>query len=345
MLSAGTNIQMLSENMTALPVEQLYQSLLHPKPEVLSRVKQLRIMRQVDIAQYNKNKKLLPYFVCGVFNPTVRRTENFAYTSYFVVDLDKLSEKQWDVENLRGRLELDNRVLLSFVSPSEDGLKLMFRLKDRCYDAGIYKVFYRAFVHRFSAQYHLEQVADTCTCDVCRACFLSVDEHAYYNPQADPVDIKDYLTTEDPASVFDLKREQDQRQAEEKAVEAEKTAAGTSTKEPDSDELSRVKEFLKMKKEKPMASKMPVYVPERLEQIMTDLRQFVDDQGIEVYETLDIQYGKKLRLRQGNRLAEVNLFYGKRGFSVVQVPRPTLSAELNEVSAELINVFFQDLTD
>ena len=180
MLSAGNNIQMLSESMTALPVEQLYQSLLHPQPDVLAKVKQLRIMRQVDIAQYNKNKKMLPYFVCGVFNPPIRRTENFAYTDYFVIDLDKLAERQLDLETLRGRLELDSRVVLSFASPSEDGLKLMFKLKTHCHDAGLYKLFYKEFVRRFSAQYHLEQVLDSCTCDVCRACFLSVDEFAYY---------------------------------------------------------------------------------------------------------------------------------------------------------------------
>ena len=41
----------------------------------------------------------------------------------------------------------------------------------------------------------------------------------------------------------------------------------------------------------------------------------------------------------GQKEAEVNLFYGKRGFSVVISPRRGTNEELNNVVAELIQQF------
>ena len=41
----------------------------------------------------------------------------------------------------------------------------------------------------------------------------------------------------------------------------------------------------------------------------------------------------------GVRLGEINLFYGKRGFSVVQSPRSGTSDELNRLLADLITSY------
>ena len=72
---------------------------------------------------------------------------------------------------------------------------------------------------------------------------------------------------------------------------------------------------------------------------MDELKHYVEETGVQLYEVQDIQYGKKLRFRMGQKLAEVNLFYGKRGFSVVQTPRGGTSAELNELMVQLVNGF------
>lgn len=64
------------------------------------------------------------------------------------------------------------------------------------------------------------------------------------------------------------------------------------------------------------------------------MKAFMDEMGLEVYEVIDINYGKKFRIRMGNKMAELNVFYGKRGFSVVESPRNGTDSELNDISAQ-----------
>ncbi len=343
MLLVGKNIQASAEPLQKIEVEYLFQSLQHPHPVVESRMRQLRIVRQTDAKMYSRLKKTLPYFVCGNFNPPIRKTENFAYIEYFVVDIDNLSEKQIDLASARNWIETDPRVVMSFVSPSEDGLKVMFRLKERCYDAGIYKLFYKEFVHRFSQQYNLEQVIDSSTCDVSRACFISIDPNAFYNPTAETIDLKEFLPIEDPSSLFAMKRTFDQEEKEqEKAAAAD---AQLVKSEPADDALDSIKQTLQMQREhRAKVPSLPIYVPERLEQIIDKLTNFIEHHGINVYDIVSIQYGKKLRCKLGARLAEINLFYGKRGFSVVQTPKACVSAELNSAVAELVQYYIDDNT-
>ena len=117
-------------------------------------------------------------------------------TEYFVVDIDHIEEKELSINDLKTKFTQDKRVVLCFVSPGQDGLKLIFRLKERCYDAGIYSIFYKLFLSKFGAEYNIQQVIDTRTSDVARACFVSMDANAYYNPEAEPVDLNQYLNTE-----------------------------------------------------------------------------------------------------------------------------------------------------
>ena len=174
MLLTGTNITGSADVLKKIPVDHLYHSLRNPKPEISAKIRQLRIVRRLDAKQYTALKRMLPYVVCGMFNPLYRRTENFAYIEYFIVDIDHLSDKGMNISEVRKRIEQDERTVLCFLSPGEDGLKVLFRLKERCYDAGVYFLFYKAFVRQFSLDCQLEQVVDARTCDVCRACFISV---------------------------------------------------------------------------------------------------------------------------------------------------------------------------
>ncbi|WP_211835053.1 hypothetical protein [Porphyromonas levii] len=54
---------------------------------------------------------------------------------------------------------------------------------------------------------------------------------------------------------------------------------------------------------------------------------------------INISYGKKIRASVGTNKAEINLFFGKRGYSVVQSPRTGTSAELNEALAKMVESF------
>lgn len=85
--------------------------------------------------------------------------------------------------------------------------------------------------------------------------------------------------------------------------------------------------------------KIVPYVPQQLNEIMGSLKSYVEETGIQLYEIINIQYGKKLRFRMGMKLGEINLFYGKNGFSVVQSPRCGTSADFNELMFQLVNSF------
>lgn len=336
MISIGKNITSSADMLQKVPVKYVYDCLRNPRPEIKSAIRQLRIIREIDSKQYSALKRQLPYIVCGMFNPPYRKNENFAYTEYFIIDVDHLSEKGLSVEETRRRLEKDQRVVLSFVSPGEDGLKLCFRLKERCYDSGLYTLFYKAFLSSFGGQYGLQQVVDGKTCDVSRACFLSEDAMSYYNPGAETVDLSAYVDLNNPFSMFEQKRMQDKFQGEQTANERKEKVPS----DPDKEAMDRIKQMLypKAKKQKP-----EVFVPHELDDVMLLLQPYVEQTGVTVTEVINIQYGKKIRFKMGMKQAEVNLFFGKRGFSVVQSPRTGTNAELNSLMAYLVLDFISKM--
>ena len=337
MLLFGTNIQSAADELKKVQEEYLYNSLRNPKPTIAATIQQLRIVYSMDAKAYAQLKRRLPYFVCGQFNPPFRRKENFAYTESFILDFDHLSSKQLSMKTIRDNIVKDEQVMMCFTSPSEDGLKVMFRLKERCYDAGLYSIFYKACAATFAMRHNLTQVTDSKTSDVARACFISIDPNAYFNPNSIPVDIKAYLDESNPDSLFNIKHEQDEH---DKVIKKSDDEQVPLPKDPDEDILTRIRQQLNPKAQLPV-EQHPAYVPERLNEIIAELKLFIEETGLQVTEIINIQYAKKIRARLGQKEAEVNLFYGKRGFSVVISPRLGTNEELNELLADLIKAFLQ----
>lgn len=337
MLLFGTNIQSAADELKKVQEEYLYNSLRNPKPTIAATIQQLRIVYSMDAKAYAQLKRRLPYFVCGQFNPPFRRKENFAYTESFILDFDHLSSKQLSMKTIRDNIVKDEQVMMCFTSPSEDGLKVIFRLKERCYDAGLYSIFYKAFAATFAMRHNLTQVTDSKTSDVARACFISIDPNAYFNPNSIPVDIKAYLDESNPDLLFKIKHEQDKH---DKVIKKSDYEQVPLPKDPDKDILTRIRQQLNPKAQLPI-EQHPAYVPERLNEIIAELKLFIEETGLQVTEIINIQYAKKIRARLGQKEAEVNLFYGKRGFSVVISPRLGTNEELNELLADLIKAFLQ----
>ncbi|WP_455070163.1 CRISPR-associated primase-polymerase type B [Prevotella aurantiaca] len=337
MLLFGTNIQSPVDELKKLQEEYLYNSLRNPKPAIAATIQQLRIVYSMDSKGYAHLKRKLPYFVCGQFTPAFRRKENFAYTETFILDFDHLSSKHLSLKAIREEIIKDEQVFMCFASPSEDGLKVMFRFKERCYDAGLYSIFYKAFAATFAMRHNLTQVADSKTSDVSRACFISVDSEAYYNPNCTPVDINAYIDETNPDSIFKLKSEQD---LHEKVAKKNNEAQAPKVKDPDKEILDHIRQQLNPNSRVQSESRS-VFVPERLNEVIDDLKKFLEEAGLQVTEIINIQFAKKIRARLGQREAEVNLFYGKRGFSVVISPRLGTNEELNELLADLIHSFLQ----
>lgn len=345
MLQFGKNIISACDALQKISVEDIYRATKNPKPETVNIIRRLRIIRNIDRKQYQVLKKQLPYLVCGIFNPHFRKTENFARISYFMLDIDNFSDKNLILSNLRKEVEADDRVVMCFTSPSEDGLKVLFKLSEPCYDAGLYSMFYKIFSMKFSIQHHLEQVIDNKTCDVARACFISMDPDAYYNPLATTVNIKSFLDIDNPTHLFDTKRELALSEKEKKQSDVNEIVENAQEKEKPvdvgDDVISNIKSILnpnsKIKREK-----AAIYVPEQLNDIMSDLQKYISQTGTTITDIINIQYGKKMKFKVGMRLAEVNLFYGKKGFSVVKSPRTGTNDELNTMMADLIQTYLNE---
>ena len=124
----------------------------------------------------------------------------------------------------------------------------------------------------------------------------------------------------------------------------EKPSQEEQTREPkadvDADIMRNIKAILNPKTlQRP---EKQVYVPEQLNEIMDDLRNYIAQTGVEVTEVINISYGKKIRTKMRIKQAEVNLFYGKRGFSVVKSPRTGTDDEFNDLMVSLIQSFINE---
>lgn len=340
MFSVGSNVRNNSEPLKKVTPEYLYNALRFPKPEFLSRIRQLRIVRQINESQYVQLKQQLPYFVCASFNPPFRNTKNFAFTEYFIMDIDHICEKGLILDDLRRKIESDSRTMMCFLSPGEDGLKVIMKLKDRCYDAGVYSVFYKKFVYEFSLQYDLQQVLDIRTSDVTRACFMSVDSSAYYNPDAEPVDMAEIIDMEDSSVLLMQKKEVEESMSALTDI-ADSSSNAVEVREPDDDAMERIRGLLNMKTKK-VSVERPVFVPAILDTIQGELSNYVRDIGFMVSDIINIQYGKKIRAKLGLKNAEINLFYGKRGFSVVVSPKTGTDGTLNVLLADTVRAFIDE---
>jgi tetratricopeptide (TPR) repeat protein len=338
LLSYGKHITQKDDLLTTIEPQQVFEAIKQPEESVKSQIERLRLVKTIDKNQYGLLKRQLPYWVCGIFNPPYRRIENFGYAECFIVDIDHITEKGLDINSLRTKFTTDSRTMLCFVSPGEDGLKIMFRLNERCSDAGRYSLFYKTFIQILAQQYGFEQVVDKTTSDVSRACFTSYDPDIFFNPGADTVNMKDFVDFDNP---FETKVLEHQLKKEDDERKKNRPKENEQPKGPDEDAFAFIRERLNAKKNA-VRNKPQVYVPEQLNQILEKLQAYIAEVGVTVEEIVDIQYGKKFKFRSGLSQAEVNLFFGKKGFSVVKSPRQGTSEQLNELMTTYIQLFIAD---
>lgn len=330
----GSNIASASDKLVKFEEKYLHSSLIHPKESIARSVEQLRVIYSVDGGKYSYLKKKLPYFVCGLFNPPYRNSANFAYTDSFILDFDHLSAKNLDIDSVRSKIQADERVVMCFCSPSEDGLKVLFHLKSPCYDKGIYSLFYKAFASSFATMVGLEQVIDSHTSDVARACFVSMDLKAYYNPDAAPVDIGLFVDPSNPLAMADLRRQQND------LAGAEPEEGQKGPREPDDEVMAKIR-----KKLNPTAKAAPeknVTVPAKLRAVIAPLRDFLEDKGIVVNNIRDIQYGQQIEATIGTKSATLNLFFGKKGFTPIPSPKNGTDTQANELLQLAVNNFLSN---
>lgn len=327
MLQYGTQISTTDDPLQKITPERIYEAITRPKAGFRQQMERLRMIRSIDERQYRRLKRELPYFVCGRFHPPYRRKDNFATIRNFVIDLDHLKAAGIYLPDLRAKLIKDERLQMLFVSPGGDGLKLLFCLSDNCNDPGLYSLFYKAFQQKLALQYHLEQVIDARTHDVTRACFLSVDSEAYFNAAAQPVVLSDYFDPSAPDAQREVALKQKELRAASIAPQVEKEPLDDAT-------LLAIKQKLNPNF-RPRPAKQ-AYVPPELDEVMPAIERRLEELDITLLEQKGINYGQKLRLGAGKHWAAINIFFGKRGFSVVKTTQQGSHPELADLCYQAI---------
>jgi hypothetical protein len=335
-INIGLNITQNSDILQSLLLEELIHKIKSPKDEFQNQIEQLRITRTIDVNRYNDLKIKLPYFTCGHFYPPIRRKENFAFIQCFVVDLDHLSANGIDITELKNTLIKDEMILAFFVSPSGDGLKVLFKLREKCKDSSLFSAFYNLFSIQFAQRYHLSNVIDTKTHDVTRACFISFDENAYYNEHALEVDLAQYINP--------LNYDESEKQLKEAKIfidELEKSKPNEiiTKQQLDDSILQKIKSKLNPSlKTKPSKS---YFVPTEIDELIPLISSRLNEFDITLDTFSPINYGMQLKVKAGIYWSELNIFYGKKGYSIVQTTKTGSNKELaglaHQIIYELIN--------
>lgn len=332
MISLGNNITALNDPLRSIGTGQLFGMISRSSAELQSLISQLRMVLTLTPEKYGFLKRKLPYFTCGNFHPPYRKTANFNYIRYFMLDVDHLADKQLEPEAIKAAISADPRVCMAFTSPSADGLKIMLRLSENCYDAARFSLFYKVFAREFSKQHSLEQVIDSRTSDVTRACFLSSDPEAYFTENPEEVVMENFTDFENQLAIGETARaikEQEKEQPSATAIDEPDTKVPLS-----GDILQEIKQKLNPRIKTRMEKNF--FVPEQLDLMMPLIEEKTSGLNMRIKEIHPIQYGKKIVFEVGLYWAEINLFYGKKGYSVVKTPKRGSNDDLAEIAFRLI---------
>lgn len=341
-LQSGMNITSVSpDKLETIELNDLIQAVSEPFYDLDKKTEQLRRVGGIDQKAYQSLKKELPYITCGIFNPPYRKTEHFVSIKCFILDFDHLSEKQTNADELKKILKRDERVAMMFTSPGGDGLKLLFALKSPFTDHGKYSLFYKVFAEGFARAHGLQQVIDTRTSDVTRATFLCYDPDLWHNPFYDEVDADTWIDFESAIDVDEaIEIGKSQKLAHKEALLNAKSEAT-----PEEDMPDEILEAIKRKLNPGFRSKKTKksqYVPEQVIELEEEIKERCAEVGIELKGSLPIQYGKQFSFEAGNHIAELNVFFGKRGFSVVKSTKSICSAEFNEIVFNMVMELIED---
>jgi hypothetical protein len=328
-LFTGKNILQSNQDiLEPATLHEIFKQISQPDQALIELAGRLMQVKSIDENAFQAQKVKLPYFIGARFEDNLRNTENFREINWLIVDIDKCFNSLDKELELKEMLQKDQRVALMFTSPSNEGLKLVFRLNEPMTDSALFVNFYKAFTAELARHYKLEKYIDFKTSDVTRICFLNADAGAYINEDAQNISWRTYL------SKYDLLN-----QAKPTANEQEN---------PEEENKNNLNEDIYaeiLKKLNPKTPKKPkiIFVPEVLNSITQPITKYAEKMGLQVTEIRDIHYGKKITFKRENDFAEINVFYGKNGFTVVISPKRGHHPGLSEVAKVLIEkVIFDD---
>lgn len=285
--------------------------------EFRDEIEQLRKIKRLDTYTFQQMKRKLPWFCPAHFTGNIRKTENFLSLSYLMLDIDTVEGTTENLNRVFARICSDARTFLAFRSPSGTGIKVIIRLSTQFTDVRKFADFYRTFASNYPQSVGGGFVCDLQTCDVTRVCFFSSDSDAYFNPSALEISIPE---KEVESNLFAQKLEVEPGSKKDIADPA----------------MSRIKELLLQNPYRAKPQNEPI-VPSELYVLPEVVHAMCKRDGIGFEEPRPIQYGLKFRIFLTPVIfAEANVFYGKKGFTVVAQPIRNANPQLAEVLTNIL---------
>ena len=304
----GSNIRNSKiEQLRKVEIEDLIAQIKQVDGDLNELCRRLRGIWRIDRNAYKQVKTQLPFFCLSDFTNGIRKLEHFISAFGLVLDID-IPEKDKDLQKeIFNKVVQHPSVFLAFHSPSGCGIKLLFYFNHPIKSAFEYTKVYKLFASFFAREYELGNYLDYSTCDATRVCFLSTDIGLFFNLSALKLDTNAILKNSIDQELFsDLKLEENLNDLPYEQIK-ETLFPEKSIKRP----------------------KMPIYVPALLQEISPIIEEAIKKVGIEVMEINIIQYGLKFKCKKKFDLGEINVFYGKKGFSIVISPKSETSPSLN----------------
>ncbi|GCD77312.1 hypothetical protein JCM31826_07940 [Thermaurantimonas aggregans] len=331
----GRSVMALNEPLEKITLHQILHLIRQPDQSFINQILNLRRIRALDPRIYSEKKRQLPFFTTSLFNPPYRRKENFVNTQFFIIDFDHVSDHPEQLQQIKSQFFQHPTVKAIFMSPGADGLKLIFELAEPLSDAPLYAAFYKIFATRFATEHQAMQWLDRATHDVSRATFLSYDPDLLSRSDNEKIDIFSFIPPDD---LFAIRHEVSQA---EKILSETTAPSAHQANDPAPDILQQIK--AKLNPNARSLREKNYYVPPEVDEHKEAIVNFFNQNQIEVLEILPINFGRKFVLRAGNLRAEINLFYGKKGFSVVPTPKTGTNTELNNLCRQLLEQYLTSL--
>lgn len=307
----GTNVKSQQEELLPVSLSYIVELISTAGSSLHRQTDTLRRVRKYSSERYRTMKVALPYCTCSHFSPATRRLDHLDHAMGMILDIDWPSQLD---DAVYERIKADPRVVLAYVSPSGHGAKVMFALETPITDAALYTRFYRWFSHAFAGSYHLLEVLDFKNCDATRVSFLCHDPDVYVNYDPLLLDVEMMPSMHRSITTADNPKTHDTSIA------------------PDvyRDILHKLGSKPKLRKRaEPSVS---AYV----ERVMPQLEQALAEYGIRIAQLEGLQYGAKVTVLLGGDTAEVNIYHGKKGYTVVSTAKSGTHARLAETTKHII---------
>jgi hypothetical protein len=296
MLFTGNYPQQFNDSLSNISLFDLYMLIAEPSKNLITKIENLQNAKALGPDAYRNLKSKLPYFIGAKFKNNIRKPGEIESINWFTLDLDHILKSIGDEEQIKSKLSKDKRIALMFTSPGGEGLKIVFKLKKALFNTLQYSNFYTAFASEFAKHYELEKYVDFKTKDAARICFLSIDPKAYINEACLEVDPEKYI------SKYDLFHQTET-----------KLSSNEDKKELNEQTYTDILKKLNPKTPK----KQKIYlVPDVLKSVMAPIENKARKMGLQITHIKDISYGQQITFAIQQTISIINLFYGKKGFTI-----------------------------